>query len=251
MLKDDFVCGVRDISNKKYAGVSGKHAPDGNAIDTTNGAGPHNIQMFVMTPDGVVLHCLPGYWHSQDLAQELRFAQDLNHVWQDQSLTRAQKDNRFREMQLRHVWQHTVAMRNRSKLQGFDAEYEVDKRYFTSDAIANRNLINPQTKEIYPGAMKTTDVLMHERMSQRPFAKYKDFDVAAYSDYGKQKYDKEEDFRDHNGKIIAGSDPSSEKLIGNDPRAHPVKTQTTKLAKQTARNGLKTFLRYGLKAALR
>ena len=35
-----------------YAGNSGTHMPRGNAIETTNGAGSHNIQMFLMNPDG-------------------------------------------------------------------------------------------------------------------------------------------------------------------------------------------------------
>ena len=47
------------------------------AVFTTNGAGPHNIQMFVLAPDGTVLTCLPGYWQSDDLAGELNLAEDL------------------------------------------------------------------------------------------------------------------------------------------------------------------------------
>ena len=251
MLKNDFVCGVRDISNQRYAGVSGKHKPDGNAIDTTNGAGPHNIQMFVMTPDGIVLHCLPGYWNSVDLAHELDFAKRLNTVWQDENLSRAEKDKMFHDMQLAHISEHSKAMTKRSKLQGFDAKYEIDKKYYTSDFIANRTLIDPSTKMPYPGAMKTTDVVMHERMAQRPFERYADFDVAAYGDYGKQKYDKEEDFRDTaTGQVKPGADIHNAPLIGNDPRAHPIKTESKKIAKSSFKTGLHTFLRYGIQAAL-
>ena len=80
MLKNQFVCGYHNIANEHYAGASGKHQVDGNAVDTSNGAGPHNIQIFVLSADGIVLTCLPGYWHSQDLADELKLAQTLNQV---------------------------------------------------------------------------------------------------------------------------------------------------------------------------
>ena len=40
---------------------------------------------------------------------------------------------------------------------------------------------------------KTTDQIVHERMAARPFVKYADFDVAAFSDYGRPKYDKKQD----------------------------------------------------------
>jgi hypothetical protein len=108
-------------------------------------------------------------------------------------------------------------------------------------------LINPATKEILPGAMKTTDEIMHERMAMRPFVPYEQFDVAAYSNYGKPKYDKHEDFLDPNtGKVANGADVSQEKMLGNDPKAHPVETEAKKVAKQT----LFTMLRYGLGSAL-
>jgi len=97
VLKKDFVCGYKDISHKHWAGASGKHRPDENAVDTTNGAGPHNIQMFVMTPDGVVLHCLPGYWKSEDLASELQFAEKINQVWQDPHMTSTRKTSLLRK----------------------------------------------------------------------------------------------------------------------------------------------------------
>ncbi len=246
-LKDEFVCGYKDISRARYAGASGKHMPSGNAVDTTNGAGPHNIQMFVLSSDGTVLTVLPGYWHAPDLVTELSFAQQLNDVWTNPTLTRQQKDQLFHDLHLQHIAQHSKAMHNRSRMQGFDEKFEVEKRYWNTDTIANRNLINPYTKQILPGAMKTTDEIMHERMAVRPFRKYEDFDVAAFADYGKPKYDKREDFLDPNtGKLAQGADPSQEKMIGNDPKAHPVETETKKVAVRAARTGLTTLLRVGL-----
>ena len=224
--------------------------PNGNAVDTSNGAGPHNIQMFILSADGTVLTCLPGYWHSEDLASELDFAKRLNLIWTNPDLTKEEKDATFRQMQLGHIAEHSKAMKNRSHLQGFDAQFEVEKRYATTDTIANRNLINGHNP--LPGAMKTTDVIMHERMASRPFEKYEDFDVAAFADYGKQKYDKQEDFLDPNtGQIAAGADPSQEQMLGNDPRAHPVQTESKRIAKTALRSGVNTMVRYGLRAMLR
>jgi hypothetical protein len=249
ILKNDFICGYKDISRARYAGASGKHQPDENAVDTTNGAGPHNIQMFIITPDGIVLHCLPGYWHSQDLADELRFAEQLNDVWNDQSLTREEKDRAFAQMQLRHIASHSPAERNRSRLQGFDVKFEAEHKLGRTDVFYNPSAIDPRGS-IPPAQVKTADVIMHERMAVRPFEEYKRFDVAAYSDYGKNVYDKHEQFRDSTGQIAKGADLSSEPMIGNDPRAHPIETQVKKEGKRAARSGLNFLLRYGIRAAL-
>jgi hypothetical protein len=187
-LSKYFVCGYRDITNESYAGASGRHDNFGNAVNTTNGAGPHNIQIFMLSPDGTVLSCLPGYWNSQDLYQEMGLAAQLNQIWENQSLSRPQKDSLFRSMQLAHVQQHSPAMSRRSHMQGFDVKYEKEHRP-NSDFFGTG------------GAAKTVDVVMHQRMAARPFLRYENFDVAAFSDYGKPMYDKEEDYRDGSGRV--------------------------------------------------
>ena len=176
-LKSKFVCGWRDIKNEPWCGVSGRYEPDNGAAWTTNGAGPHNIQLFMLSADGTVLHCLPGYWESHDLASEIKLAEDLNHVWQDSSLSRAEKDRRFKEMHARHLSEHPQEMVARSQLQGFDKKFE-EKRKDVSDCFQK------------DGSIKTTDRIMHERMEQRPFVAFEKFDVEKYTDYGRQKYDK-------------------------------------------------------------
>ncbi len=202
-LKNYFVCGTRDISNEPYAGLSGSHDVSGNAVDTTNGAGPHNLQLFILSADGTVLTCLPGYWHSQDLLTEMQFASQLNQVWLNPKLSRGQKDQMFKQMHLAHIDQHSPGMVRRSKMQGFDMQYEA-KRANRSDTIVDRSAVisaaNSGMKPP-PSAFKTTDEIMHERMAQRPFVAYNYFDVAAYSDYGKQKYDKHEDYRTADGMV--------------------------------------------------
>jgi hypothetical protein len=250
MLKDDFVCGYKDIENKKWAGSSGKHEPDGQAVDTSNGAGPHNIQIFVLTPDGIVLTCLPGYWHSQDLASELTLAEKLNQVWQDPNLSRDEKNRIFTQMQLAHLSQHPKAEHQRSQLQGFDVQYEAQHKLYKTDVFYDPHAINPATKKVPPGDVKTADVIMHERMARRPFEQYEKFDVAAFSDYGKPMYDKQEDFRMANGQIAPGTNFHDEKLIGNDPRAHPIKTEVTKESKSILRQTLNTVAHQGIRALL-
>jgi len=250
-LKNDYVCGYRDIENSRHAGASGKHMPDGQAVDTTNGAGPHNIQIFVLDPDGTVLTCLPGYWCPEDLARELDLAQDLDKVWRDPSLSRSEKDEMFARMQLNHIAEHPRAERNRSRLQGFDVQYEARHRLYATDIFTNVNAVDPATGHAPPAAVKTADVIMHQRMAVRPFEQYKDFDVVAFSDYGKPMYDKHEDFRMANGQIAPGANLSSEPLIGNDPRAHPIKTEVKRDGKTILRQGLTTFLQVGVRSLLR
>ncbi|SRR5579885_97790 len=247
MLKDDFVCGYRNIANERWAGASGKHQVDGNAVDTTNGAGPHNIQMFVLSPDGTVLTVLPGYWHAQDLVPELQLAQKLNEVWTNPNLTREQKNNLFRQMQLAHIDEHPQAEHNRSRMQGFDIQYEITHRLYNSDVFYDPRLVDPVNKKAPPSDVKTTDVIMHERMARRPFIPYDKFDVVAFADYGKPFYDKHEDQRMANGQIAPGTNLSKEPVIGNDPRAHPVERQMKKQGSFALRTGLTTFLRYGLR----
>lgn len=199
-LKNYFVCGVKDISDEPYAGASGSHDTFGQAVNTTNGAGPHNIQIFMLAADGTVLNCLPGFWSPQDLYQEISLALQLNEVWLNQSLARSEKERIFRSLQMSHISQHSPAMTRRSHLQSFDLQYEREHK--------------PNSDFLSGNSVQTVDVVMHERMAARPFVAYEHFDVAKYSDYGKPMYDKQEDFRDARGNvdhISAGTAPK----IGN------------------------------------
>lgn len=249
LLKNSYIVGYKNIDNARYAGASGKHRPDEPAVDTTNGAGPHNIQLFVLNADGTVLSCLPGYWHAQDLAKELELAQKLNKIWEDPSLSREQKDKLWKEMQLAHLQEHDHGLHNRSRMQGFDVQYEAKNRP-GSDFFYNSRAINPATGATPDRNVKTVDIVMHERLATRPFEQYKAFDVASFFDYGKPIYDKHEQFLDASGKIAPGADLSSEPMIGNTPKAHPVKTQLQRTGKSVARTTFNQALRYGLRALI-
>lgn len=244
-LKNHFICGYKDIENKHYAGASGKHLPGGQAVDTTNGAGPHNIQIFVLAADGTVLTCLPGYWNPDDLASELVFATHLNDVWTDNSLSRSDKDQLFAKAQIEHIKEHSPAERKRSQLQHFDVVYEKQHRGARSD-IFYEHSINPRTGNIDDRSIKTADVIMHQRMASRPFESYKDFDVVAFSDYGKPMYDKQEDMRNLDGQIASGR--REQDFIGNDPRAHPIKTEVKRQGKSILRQGLTSLVRQSVQS---
>jgi len=202
-LKDNFVCGYKDITNEPYCGVSGRHEVWGNAVNTTNGAGPHNIQIFVLNPDGTVVHCLPGYWNSEDLITELAFAQKLNHVYSN-TASDTTKKQQYVQMQLSHIKEHSPAMVARSHMQGFDQMFEARKKLNTTDTISDMAAVKnalATNARIPDNAFKTTDVIMHERDAKQPFVPYSQFDVVSFSDYGKTKYDKNEDYHNAYGRV--------------------------------------------------
>lgn len=176
-LRAGFACGYQDISAESYCGQSRAYAPDQGAVHTTNGAGPHNMQLFILAADGTVLTCLPGFWDPADLAYELAFAEELAAIWANPSLTDVEKRTRFVEKHLGHVAQHPKEMVKRSPMQGFDKKFELNRRE-TSDCVLGDNEV------------KTTDRILHERMAKQPFVAYDRFDVVAFSDYGRPYYDK-------------------------------------------------------------
>ena len=198
------------------------HSTNGNAVETTNGAGPHNIQMFVLAPDGTVLHCMPGYWNPNDLAGELQLAERIGGVWQDRSLSADQKRAQFSRMQIEHFKSHPKELVARSHMQGFDRKHELERKGF-SDTI--RMAANPNSVSWQEGGddlVKTTDEIMHERMSQRPFVAYSSFDTGKFADYGTHFYDKHEDMLDENGKNMAAEGENHRSLTMRDlsPRHH-------------------------------
>ncbi len=177
-----------------YAGDSGVHPIDGNAVNTTNGAGPHNLQTFVMTADGTVLHCLPGFWNSADLAAELEVAEKLSYIWQDKAISAAYKAELFKRIHLEHLKNHSPELIARSHLQGFDAQHIYKNRKELADCISDKEAISAveDAHKLPYDAFKTTDKIMHERMATRPFQNYDAFDTGTYTSYGCNHYDKGE-----------------------------------------------------------
>ena len=72
MLKSDFVLGWKNIIREDYVGRSHGYTSRQTSVGTTNGAGPHNVQIFVLSPELVVLHALPGFWHPEPRRRSTR-----------------------------------------------------------------------------------------------------------------------------------------------------------------------------------
>jgi hypothetical protein len=190
LLNRSLVCGFKNIKDEPYCGKSGHHNTDTLAVNTSNGAGPHNVQIFIMNSEGVVLNCLPGYWAPQDLKAEILFGLRLNRLWHEPKLSLAEKNARFAAAHLFEMRSHSAELRSRSKLTSFDAAHEMKKP--TSDFYFRSGDFRPAGS----GKLKSTDQVVHERMAKRPFLTYEQFDVAQFVDYGKMKYDKHEERRD-------------------------------------------------------
>lgn len=184
------MCGYRNIMKDPYSGNSGIHPSTGPAVTTTNGAGPRNLQMFIMAKDGTVVHCMPGYWNPNDLNHELDLADRLHRVWTDNSITPDQKKALFAQEQMRHIGTHTQDVVARSELQHFDKVFCYKNH--VSDAIANASLISADWHDVPKEAFKTTDVILHERMAKQPFVNYNSFNIAQFVNYGSHHYDKHE-----------------------------------------------------------
>jgi hypothetical protein len=94
---------------------------------------------------------------------------------------------------LKHALAHSLDMRTRSHLQGFDEKKE--RRKGESDfklEPGQQPTVTLTNRGLKLSDMKTVDQVVHERMAKRPFVPYEDFDVAAYVDYGQLRYDKHE-----------------------------------------------------------
>ncbi len=181
VLKRDFVVGWKNIAREDYVGSSHGYTCDDTAVGTTNGAGPRNMQMFVLSRGGVVVHCLPGFWHPDDLVTELQHAKLLHRLWIDDR-QKSGKKKMFARMQLSAIRSHSDLMTARSGWQGFDAANERERlKHGPRDTFY---MVNGK-----PKGMKPLNVLIHERMAKRPFVSFKKFDTEEFIDYGRPYYD--------------------------------------------------------------
>ncbi|MCB9870323.1 MAG: hypothetical protein H6836_00885 [Planctomycetes bacterium] len=178
LLDDKFVVAWTNIRRKKYVGNSYGYGLTDSAVGTTNGAGAHNVQILMLSPDLHVLHALPGFWHPQDLARELRLALELHRLWRDQGRSPEQKRDMYRRLQLSAVRHHPTETFARSGWQGFDVHAETTKR-----KLGERDTFFAQ------GRVKPINVIVHERMASRPFQALSSFDIESFADIGKKFYD--------------------------------------------------------------
>jgi hypothetical protein len=215
ILQSDFEVGWFDIKREDYVGYSSGYSHKGHcALGTTNGAGPHNVQIFILSSDKVVLHALPGFWAPQDLARELQFAKVLHRLWVDDSRTLAEKQDMYRRLQTLEPRNHPVETFARSAWQSFDVHHERGRqgeRDTVLDVVVplmSGNLAgtlrDATAMNLQPGqaVMKPLNVLVHERMAARPFVPFDQFDIEQFVDYGRMHYDLNR--RHGKGKTFAG-----------------------------------------------
>jgi hypothetical protein len=191
-LKSDWIVGWDNIIKKEFVGDSHGYTCEQTAIGTTNGAGGRNVQLFMISGDGVVVHALAGYWHPDDLVSELKFAREkLLPLWQDTSVPRHMKDSLYAGLQVEKAASNSKLTRMRSRWQGFDAKNEMKR--FEKNGARDSVLLNadgsPLTCKKGKMKLKTLDVLQHDRMATRPFVPFAEFDVMAFADYGRTYYD--------------------------------------------------------------
>ncbi|MHC4512105.1 MAG: hypothetical protein ACYS5W_00240 [Planctomycetota bacterium] len=203
ILQRDFVLGWKNIRREDYVGGSFGYTRRQACVGTTNGAGAHNVQIFtngagahnvqifVLSKDLTVLHALPGFWHPDDLARELRFAKVLLRLWKDETRTEKQKREMYQRLQLAELRFQPAVMYARSDWQEFDKTREGAAVSKDKDRDTFKHTKDGEVKRNARGApiLKALNVLTHERMAERPFVKFKDFDIVRFVDYGTKFYD--------------------------------------------------------------
>ncbi len=179
MLKTKFLCGWKDISGARYAGTSTRHQTGAPAQLVNTCSGHKNVQMFFMTSDGTLLHCVPGFWQPKNWLMEAKLALSLNKLYHNKRLSIVQRNDAFLKAHLSHHRDaHTSGLRYGSQLQGFD----VSKERHNPNSDFNR------TSGPLKGSMKTVDQVVHERLAARPFMTFETFDIAAFVEFGNSDY---------------------------------------------------------------
>ena len=178
-LNRDFVCGWKNIKGATpYAGTSNTHMPGNAALEVSNCAGHHNVQMVFMTSEGRVLHVLPGFWNPRHLVEEMDLAADLGKLYYQKGISAAERNAKYLDLHLRHALDHSAELRGKSYHQGFD-KMNLEKRE-ESDFHRKEGFISY--------GLKTPDQVIHERLAERPFTPWASFDVRKAIDMGQRQY---------------------------------------------------------------
>ena len=182
LLQERFVLGFRNIERATHVGLSHGYRANQTAVGTTNGAGGRNVQLIVMAPDETVLHVLPGFWHPEDLAAELRLGLEIHRLYLDDGISPASKKAMFAALHRSHLRRHLDESSARNGWQGFDQHAEYERmRSEERDTFGIDENGEPELKPIMQ--------IVHERMMARPFEKLADFDMESFVDYGRAYYD--------------------------------------------------------------
>ncbi|MCR9244945.1 MAG: hypothetical protein NXI31_07925 [bacterium] len=190
LLQDEFILGSRNIERDEHVGLSHGYRKTDSAVGTTNGAGGRNVQLCVLASDRTVLHVLPGFWHAEDLVDELKFALTLHELYDDQERSKGEKQSMFQAMHRAKVRRLSPATIRRSRWQGFDVWEEVKRnRKQRRDTLVLDENGQPMLSASGQIMAKPLCEVVHERMAKRPFMAFEDFDMEAFVDYGRAYYD--------------------------------------------------------------
>jgi hypothetical protein len=187
LLRDCFVLGARNIERDQHVGVSHGYKCNQTAVGTTNGAGGRNVQLLVLATDTTIVHALPGFWHPQELAAELRLALDLHRLHHDDRRSPSARLAMFRAL-------HESAARDeattRDGWQSFDRSTELMR---ASEQPRDTVLCDAAGKPALGtnGQMQLKPIrrLVHDRLLAQPFPRLAEFDLEAFVDYGRAYYD--------------------------------------------------------------
>lgn len=191
LLRDQFVLGWKNIKREEFVGDSNGYSANQSCVGTTNGAGSRNLQLFLLSPDKVVLHAITGFWHPEDLAHELNLGLVAWRLYQDKSRNMEQKCRMYKMLVMTDLRFQSPEMYARSDWQGFDIHREASKVAQTPDRDTFQRDEKGQLKKTSGGAaiLKPLNVLIHQRMAARPFVDFEDFDVDSFVDNGTRFYD--------------------------------------------------------------
>ncbi|MFK7739905.1 MAG: hypothetical protein AB8H80_06240 [Planctomycetota bacterium] len=181
-LQDHFVLAYKNIEKEKHVGVSHGYKCTQDAVGTTNGAGGRNVQFFVLAADTTVLHCMPGFWHAEDLIKELQLALEVDRLYRTQSMSADRKGEMYELLHGTHLRRHGPEMDKRGYWQSFDQSYEMQR---AQREIRDTVATDSEGKR----SMRPLVTVLHNRMVSRRFQKFEDFDIESFVDYGRPFYD--------------------------------------------------------------
>lgn len=189
VLARDFVVGWKNIERESWCGLSDGYSQKQTALGTTNGAGGRNLQIFVLAPDKTVLHALPGFWHPDDLREELKFSRLIWALHQDAERSASDKLRMYRSFHDQAIQRASELTKARSDWQPFDRVHEnwrAHQRPVDTARYVEGKLVKDDTGQI---ELKPLNEVLHERMRREPFQSYASFDVVRFVDYGQVHYD--------------------------------------------------------------
>lgn len=181
-LQRHFVLAHKNIERESHVGVSHGYGCKQSAVGTTNGAGGRNVQFLVLAPDRTVVHVVPGFWHAEDLIDELQLGLELAKLYGSDSMSQRRKDQMFELLHASHLRQHGKAAMRRGDWQNFDRSHELwratlEPRDTVRVGVDGKLSIRPLIR------------VLHDRMLAQRFQKLDEFDLEAFVDYGRPFYD--------------------------------------------------------------